>query len=135
MKCSAVIRVPHSLSATYPCTRTGSLYEDGRLWCWQHAPSRREARGKQRHEYITTAAIRVDGEVWTLPRPARHHVLVQAWCLAHFKDGERASLHGEEQGFLTNRGRFVDRTEAARLAYAAGQTKRRETFLYSEDLW
>jgi len=46
-----------------------------------------------------------------------------------------------KQGFLTSSGRFVDRVEAAEIAYAAGQVRQRSTHegkpgtLYSEDLY
>lgn len=39
-----------------------------------------------------------------------------------------------EQGFLTNRGDFVDRKRAAKIASAANQAAYKET-LYSEDLY
>ena len=40
-----------------------------------------------------------------------------------------------EQGFLTNRGIFVNRYQAGAIAYMAGQTKTRKEHLLSEDLW
>jgi hypothetical protein len=40
-----------------------------------------------------------------------------------------------EQGFLTNKNRFVDRVEAAQIAFAAGQTEDLRTRLFSEDLY
>jgi hypothetical protein len=75
------------------------------------------------------AALRVNGVIWSLPRPARHHVLVQAWCLAHYRDGEPGRIPEHEQGFVTHDGRFLDRYEAARLA---GHDRPQ---LFSEDLW
>ena len=39
------------------------------------------------------------------------------------------------QGFLTSAGRFVDRHEAATIAFASGQIKERVNYLYSEDIW
>lgn len=41
------------------------------------------------------------------------------------------------QGFLTNKNRFVDRVEGAKIALACGQVKKLEygTILYSEDLY
>ena len=41
----------------------------------------------------------------------------------------------KEQGFLTNLNRFVDREEAAKIAYKAGQINTQITRLYSEDLY
>jgi len=86
-------------------------------------------------ESIQTAALRVEGVVWTLPRPARHHVLIRAWCLAHYKDGREGRIPEHEQGFMTSMGRFVDREEAASIAFAARQIDRRKSGLVSEDLW
>jgi len=43
---------------------------------------------------------------------------------------------GEEvQGFLTNKNRFVDREEAAQIAFNAGQTETLLNRLFSEDLY
>jgi hypothetical protein len=40
-----------------------------------------------------------------------------------------------EQGFLTNKNRFVSRSEGADIAFAAGQIKNQKETLYSEDLY
>ena len=46
-------------------------------------------------ETIATAAIRIGDEVWTLPRPARHHILIRAWSDAHWvHDPETKTGHG-----------------------------------------
>lgn len=87
-------------------------------------------------ESIARAAIRVDGQVWSVPRPGRHHDVVRQYC----KDTgvERMPLQSEEksvQGFLTSRGRFVDRHEAAALALEAGQIDTHTPKLFSEDVW
>ena len=39
------------------------------------------------------------------------------------------------QGFLTNTNQFVDRIQAARIAFAAKQTKELLPYLFSEDLY
>jgi hypothetical protein len=55
--------------------------------------------------------------------------------------GLRTVVHGEnsageyEQGFLTNDNRFVERAEAAEIAFASGQIKVEKTYLFSEDVW
>ena len=41
----------------------------------------------------------------------------------------------EIQGFLTNTNRFVEREEAAQIAFDAGQIKQHTLTLYSEDLY
>lgn len=40
-----------------------------------------------------------------------------------------------EQGFLTSRNRFVDREEAAIIAFDANQINEEKQTLFSEDLW
>ena len=40
-----------------------------------------------------------------------------------------------EQGFLTNKNRFVDREEAAQIAFDSGQIVQHTITLYSEDLY
>lgn len=94
-------------------------------------------RETQSAEMIAAAAIRVDGEVWTLPRPARHHILAKAWSDAHFRDGKPAPLHEHDSGFVTSTGRFVDRAEAETIARASGQIEGPLIggVLTSEDLW
>ena len=44
-------------------------------------------------------------------------------------------LEQSGQGFVTNKGRHVDRTEGAKIAIEAGQVKPPNDFLFSEDLW
>lgn len=39
------------------------------------------------------------------------------------------------QGFVTSKGVFVDRKEAAKIAWLAGQTNKEIKILFSEDLW
>ncbi len=78
------------------------------------------------------------GLVFSLPRPARHHNILHA-----MKECGHDTTHGaNEQGFLTNEGRFVWRERAKDIAKAADQIlppsaqseyQRRE--LFSEDVW
>jgi hypothetical protein len=50
--------------------------------------------------------------------------------------GLRDAESGENvQGFLTSENRFVDREEAAQIAFDAGQTKENKIRLFSEDLY
>lgn len=74
-------------------------------------------------ETVAAAAIRVDGVVWTLPRPAYHVHVLRAYIDVHGRQ-----VRDEEQGFMTSTGRFVSREEAAQLAGRNGR-------LLSEDLW
>lgn len=93
-------------------------------------------------ETVDQAAIKVGDEVWTLPRPARHHTIIQAWCQAHYvwdeesKTGHDARIpEDHEQGFVTSTGRFVGRYQAARVARRANQIAAIPPTLTSEDLW
>jgi hypothetical protein len=47
----------------------------------------------------------------------------------------RKDYKDEVQGFLTNKDRFVDRYEAAKIAFVSGQIKEATERLYSEDVW
>jgi hypothetical protein len=82
-----------------------------------------------KHEEIVRAAVRYDGIVWSLPRPARHHHIIAAHAVVTLRCGSG------EQGFLTSEGRFVNRRAAAEIAWIAGQTAVERYELFSEDLW
>lgn len=51
---------------------------------------------------------------------------------ARIGEEQFAGLH---QGFLTSRGRFVDRVEGMAIARAFGQTDSKKSMLFSEDLY
>lgn len=91
---------------------------------------------------IVGVALRIGNVILSALPPARHHTLLMAhYTLAH--TDRRPVVHPapEDQGFLTNEGRFVGRTEALQIAVAAGQMIERKPGqydgpdLYSEDLW
>lgn len=48
---------------------------------------------------------------------------------------QRENTLSVEQGFLTSKKRFVDREEAKKIAFEAGQVKDSEGGLFSEDLY
>ena len=85
-------------------------------------------------ERIVGAAIRCEGMAFSLEPPARHGDVMQYLVKLNLPD----YCHGD-QGFVTDRGRFVDRAEAKRIAKAAGQiirdTSGGSDELYSEDVW
>jgi hypothetical protein len=58
-------------------------------------------------------------------------------CLTGLRSVENAEdgVGEYEQGFLTNTNRFVDREEAAQIAFDSGQIKQHTITLYSEDLY
>lgn len=84
-------------------------------------------------ERVESAAIRHDGTVYALAPPARHIDVI--WFMW---EQRRELSMGTDQGFVTSRGRYVGRAEAARIAITAGQIERTQfqtDVLFSEDLW
>jgi len=82
---------------------------------------------------VAVAAIRaMDGKVFSVPRPGRHHDVIALMV----KEGYPIPVRGL-QGFLLSNGEFVGRLMAARIAKEAGQIKDTQwpPQLYSEDLW
>ena len=47
----------------------------------------------------------------------------------------KMSNKADHQGFVTNNGTFVNRKEAAKIAFLAGQIEEPEEILFSEMLW
>lgn len=84
---------------------------------------------------IIAAAIRLEGRVWSVPQPGRHHDVIR---LIYEETGNRVPGTAI-QGFLTSEGEFVNRYQAHRIVELAGQPcKRRVSYgseLYSEDVW
>lgn len=90
-------------------------------------------------ERITAAAIRINGVICQVPSPGRHHTIIHALAEAGHPTPVGVGEHSE-QGFVTSRGRFVDRETAARVAVEAGQLPAGYEFkgggqMFSEDLW
>jgi hypothetical protein len=83
-------------------------------------------------ERIVAAAVMFHGINCVLPPPARHHTILHA---IHALNEE--VIGPNEQGFVTDTGRWVDRLEAAKIALAAGQLNALHSppWLFSEDLW
>lgn len=84
----------------------------------------------------------VNGELWSLPAPARHNHLIHAWSSSRPRvNGAPAFCNPESFGFLTSSGRYVERREAKDIAEAAGQVlnipgrSSQLPELYSEDVW
>lgn len=88
-------------------------------------------------ERIVAAAIQIEGVTLSLPKPARHGQVLHSALNMHLPEDVVA---GACQGFLTSRGRFVNRVQAKQIAHMAGQPQMRPESertkdLYSEDLW
>lgn len=84
---------------------------------------------------ITSVAIKFDGQVWSLPPPARHHDVIR-WIA----ESNGVGINGpDEQGFISSDGVFVSRKEALEIALKANQVLNinniRAGRLFSEDLW
>lgn len=100
-------------------------------------------RGDANTLRIAAAAIRVGQMVYALPPPARHHTIM--WRLAGLNDDcepvhtvvyEGHVPREHEQGFITNRGMFVDRAVALEIATQAGQLiGPPRGVLFSEEVW
>ncbi|MBY0559898.1 hypothetical protein [Hyphomicrobium sp.] len=83
---------------------------------------------------IVAAALKSQGLILSMPAPARHSDIISAM---HFGGTSPLEIAGCIQGFLTDKGTFVDRERAALIAFEAEQfmPRRLPCELYSEDLW
>lgn len=97
-----------------------------------------KARIDGQEELIVAAAIQHKGVTVSVPRPGRHGDCINA--------AGRAGLlnRGDDSplcGFITNRGRFVGRTEAGQIVLASKQgtylvhPNNPHNGLFSEDMW
>lgn len=85
-------------------------------------------------ERIVAAACRWQGEVYSLPAPARHGDVMRH--INRHADAD-AIIVPDDQGFLTSKGRYVNRFEARDIARLGGQAKspQHPDQLFSEDVW
>lgn len=85
-------------------------------------------------EHILMSALRhPNGNIWAVASPGRHHHV--CWAMDILKVPQ-ASM--QDSGFLTSCGRYVDREEAAKIAYDYDQLLNKHIVpkeLFSEDLW
>lgn len=102
----------------------------------EHAAIRKRIDAQD--ELIVSAAVLYDGAIISFPRPGRHGECIN-WLSHH---GLKAENRNYECGFLTNRGRFVDRVEAGQIVLANEQGSPGGTpfnnphmSLFSEDMW
>lgn len=98
---------------------------------------------------ITAAAIRINHAVISMAQPARHHdILRQINGLYDPEDRPHWTYENETQGFIDDKGRFLNRSDAYKHCLECGQGLPRRTAilatghnayngeeLYSEDLW
>ena len=87
-------------------------------------------------EVIVGVACVLDGVVWAMPKPNRHHHVLHMLDAAGLEAIRCYDIH---QGFITNKNRFLTRAEAAILAIQNGQANPDKMYnkarCYSEDLW
>ena len=82
---------------------------------------------------IEVAAIKINNRVFSLPRPRRHHDIIN-----YLAEVERLPIPiNGEQGFIDSELGFVDRNIAGEIAVKSGQIKELKwpPSLFSEDLW
>lgn len=83
------------------------------------------------------ACIDTNGSIWSLDPPNRHHNVL--WEMHKYGAKEVDAM--DSQGFLTDKGIYVTRCEAFKIATEANQVKLRipgkynGLELFSEDLW
>lgn len=86
-------------------------------------------------QWIERVAIMYEGDLYHLPKPARHHDVIREIARLNAVGIQGADV----QGFLDNGGVFVNRTEALAIALSANQVldvnNIRANLLFSEDLW
>ena len=84
-------------------------------------------------ETIRQAAIKYEGNNYTLAKPARHADIKQHMIVS--LELEPFAV-GEVYGYLTSTWRFVDRREAGEIALRSGQVDELlGDRLYTNDLW
>lgn len=91
-------------------------------------------QGRRIHKVVAAALRAEDGTVTSLPPPARHNDVIRQ----RVEDGAETPVT-DEQGFLLDDGRFVNRHQAWAVAMRAGQVKEEDLTvqgtIFSEDLW
>lgn len=99
----------------------------------------------EKKEYVLCAAIHFDNGKKYLHQPKnidsgivfcghRHHNIFQQTMLS-VAGRQEIGITNEDQGFLTNKNRFVSRKEGGEIAFASGQTSELIGRLHSEDLY
>lgn len=80
------------------------------------------------------ALMTMDGQIFSLPRPARHWDVIEYMIKQGVTEEQIARA---EQGFTTDTLPFVRRRPAKRIAFKAGQLikETHPTELFSEDVW
>ena len=87
-------------------------------------------------ETIVGVACKAYGKLYQLPKPNRHHNLLD---IIFAEQGGETQVASDEDGFITSTGRYVNREDGLLIAQAANQIINerhvRGTELYSESVW
>lgn len=78
---------------------------------------------------ITKAAICKNKVIYIGNNGQRHHHIMRSYPSVSFKGPDCI------QGFMTNKGEFLNREQAAEHAHNCGQINNKPKRLFSEDLW
>lgn len=80
---------------------------------------------------IAVANLDSEGNLWAVMKPGRHHHVL--WFMSDYDKNDDS----QQQGFLTNKFRFLGREDARKLAMKNGQAPEPDHHkrLFSEDLW
>lgn len=88
---------------------------------------------------IASAAILYKGVIHSMPRPNRHHNILWAYSPDEKSGHITSTLTKGEQGFIDERGNFLNRKDAAEIAAFWEQLKTGRLIaspnLFSEDMW
>ena len=88
-------------------------------------------------EKIIGPAILFEGEVYAMSAPARHNDIFAQYAEEH-NGVITCKLSSGVQGFITSKGRFVNRFEGMEIAKIAKQVQRytgSSKELFTEDMW
>lgn len=87
-------------------------------------------------ETIVAVASKAYGKLYQLPKPNRHHNLLD---LMYAENNGAFQVAADEEGFITSTGRYVNREEGYLIAQQANQIiaerHRPGDELYSESVW
>ena len=87
-------------------------------------------------EHIVSVGIMFDSKLYSCPAPDRHHHVLR---LIYAEHGSNRNCNISVQGFVNNKGEFLDRKDALVVALRANQVidpnSVRANQLFSEDLW
>lgn len=82
----------------------------------------------QTQEKVLMAAIQISGTTWT----GKSHASIMSKLRKRYPHLEKITQR--QQGFITCNHTFVDRKQAAKIAFNAGQISKMKEVLFSEDL-